>query len=576
MMEMTSDTAGSRRVIGIGLDAAEWWLVDELMRDGRMPTLTALRESGLTAQLDNVRNYRSELPWTLFWTGRSAEDNGYWSTIRFDPATYHVDEAGAFPGTPFWQDVDEGKVVTFDIPHIPIFWDREDQQVTAWGAHSPQYARASMPRGLLTEVIRRYGEHPAFDRDHEACWFDADHMQALTDALLVGADRRSKVVADLASQPDWKLLLTVMSEPHGIGHHGWHGVDPDHPAASAPGALSAGRNVRDIYAAMDESIGRIIRSAPDATVAVFALHGMQANTNELTSMLMLPEFLYRSHFGRPSLSSTPPVRDSSSLRLPDMHRTWGMEVVRLFAEGPRQRLRRDVRVALPNSVIDAKRAVDQLFGRPSPSRPPLDIGSFPGESMDDPESIDARTTSCQWQPNCWWQHRWPEMPWFALPTYSDGHIRINLQHRERDGVVPVDQYQRTCDRLAASLSQLTNESNGQPAIEDIEFAKAADPFDPDGPTADVVIYWKEPAFVLTHPEVGRIGPFPFRRTGEHSSNGFAIIAGPNVPNVDLGTRPAADLAPTLLGLLGQSVPGALAGSDLLGLAEPPRRVGHMA
>jgi hypothetical protein len=360
-----------------------------------------------------------------------------------------------------------------------------------------------------------------------------------------------------------------MSEPHGIGHHGWHGVLQGHPAADAPGAEAAGRNVRDVYVAMDRAIGRIARSAPDATIAVFAMHGMQANTNELTSMLMLPELLYRKHFGRPSLAAAPPRSDHSSLRLPRQDHTWGMDVVRLFAEGRMDRLRRDVRVSLPETVIEAKRRLDVALGRPTPARPPFDADTFPGESMESPEAIDARTASCQWQPPCWWQHRWPEMPWFVLPTYSDGHIRINLQGRERDGIVAIEDYRRTCDELAETLGQLTNESNGQPAIEDMVFLKADDPYDPGGPTADIVVYWKEPAFVVSHPELGRIGPLPYRRTGEHSSNGFAILSGPGVPRGDLGTRRAADLPPTLLGLLGQSPPDDLDGTDLLAFTRRP-------
>lgn len=554
------------RLIAIGLDAAEWWLVEELMARGQMPNLAALRDRGVAARLRNVREYRSELPWTLFWTGRSASTNGYWSTVKFDPASYEVYETGAYHGDPFWRELPSGSVVTFDVPHIPVFRGRDDRQVTAWGAHSPQYARASQPAGLLTDLEQRFGEHPAFERDHEACWFDSDHMRQLRDALVVGADRRATIVSELAAAEDWQLLITVMSEPHSIGHHAWHGVMPGHPAAGAPGAVEAGAHVRDVYAAVDEAVGRIAASAPDAAVVVYALHGMQPNTNELTSLLMLPELLHRAHFGKASLRAAPPPWSPARLRIPADYHSWGMEVVRLRAEERGQRLRRDLRVLMPERAVRAKHALARRLGRPVPKREPFDRAAVEPESFASAEDLAAARVSCEWQPPCWWSHRWPEMPWFALPTYSDGHIRINLAGRERDGVVRPEDYERTCESLAAMLRKLKNGTNGRPAVEDVAFVRRDDPFDPDGPSADVVVFWSEPAFVVDHPDHGRIGPLPYRRTGEHSSNGFMIAAGPGIPHADLGSRDAADVPPTLLGLLGATRPDDVVGVDLLAAA----------
>lgn len=562
-----ADSIGSMRevtrVIGIGLDAAEWWLVDQLMADGQMPNLAQLRDRGATAQLDNVREYRSELPWTLFWTGRSAATNGYWSTVKFDPASYEVYEVGAYHHQPFWRQMAPGSVTTFDVPHIPIFRDRSDQQVTAWGAHSPQYARASQPPGLLTSIEKEFGDHPGFERDHEACWFDAEHLRRLRESLLVGAERRASIVSQMVQQSDSSLFLTVMSEPHSIGHHAWHGVMPDHPAAHAPGAAEAGSHVRAVYAAMDAAVGQILQSDPEATFVVFSLHGMQANTNELTSLLMLPELLHRAHFGTKSLRQAPPIWARNRLRLPADYHSWGMEVVRLRAERRADRLRRDLRILVPSWLMRVKHSIAKRLGRPTPGRESFDHAVIPGESFSSPAELEAARTSVQWQPPCWWSHHWPEMPWFALPTYSDGHIRINLIGRERNGVVRPEDYDRTCDQLATMLYGLTNATNGRRAVEDVAFVRKDDPFNPDGPTADVVVIWSEPAFVLDHPVHGRIGPLPYRRTGEHSSNGFMIAAGPGIDHRTLGHRAAADLPPTILGLLGEDRPDDVVGADML-------------
>jgi hypothetical protein len=63
-----------------------------------------------------------------------------------------------------------------------------------------------------------------------------------------------------------------------------------------------------------------------------------------------------------------------------------------------------------------------------------------------------------------------------------------------------------------------------------------------------------------HPEVGTIGPFPFRRTGGHRPGGFVLVAGPGIPPVELGTHDALDVPATV---------AALAGGDLTGLEGRP-------
>jgi hypothetical protein len=51
---------------------------------------------------------------------------------------------------------------------------------------------------------------------------------------------------------------------------------------------------------------------------------------------------------------------------------------------------------------------------------------------------------------------------------------------------------------------------------------------------------------------GLIGPFPLRRTGGHTSHGFAFFRGPDIGPGELPERDAADLTPTLTALLGRA------------------------
>ena len=556
------------RLAAIGLDAMEWTLMERLLDEGALPNLAELRGKSAVCRLDNVVAYRSELPWTLFLTGRRPSENRYWSTVEFDPATYETAVVGALPAHPFFA-VPGVKTVAFDVPHTVPSTDVDGVQVLAWGAHSPQYPRASVPAGLLREIDEIFGPHPAFDNDYDGSWYVPGFLDKLAEALLTGASRRLDVVEWLRERvPDWDLLITVMSEPHSGGHHFWHGVDPTHPLAATATAPQAREHLLRVYKAVDAAVGRFAAGLPDDTnLVVFAVHGMQTNTNDLPSLALLPELLHRLHFGRSLLAGMRPKawrRGGTRPIEPDPVNGWITLMCRQFADGPFERLERDVSGRLPGPVVDAlARLKRRLTGRPDP-RPPSELRDRipPETDLTLEEVLDLRQ-SLAWQIPTWYSRFWPQMRAFALPTFSDAHVRINLAGRERDGVVPVDDYERACDEVEAAVRACTDPRTGRPAVADVLRVRADDPMDPHGPDGDLVVLWSGAIDAIEHPEAGLVGPFPFNRTGEHSSNGFAFFSGPGIQPADLGTRSAYDLTPTLVSLLGRTPAADLAGTSIL-------------
>src|SRR5690242_4216681 len=194
-------------VAALGLDAAEWGYIERLLARGLLPNLAALRARALSCRFENVVAYRSELPWTHFATGRDAADLGYWGTVAFDPASYRATATGALDAAPFWSDPGLRSLV-FDVPHTVLRDDVKGTQVTAWGAHSPEYPRASRPFGVLGEVDARFGAHPAFANDSDPGWYSPEYVENLTTALRTGAHRRIDALEWLLGRdPSYDLVL---------------------------------------------------------------------------------------------------------------------------------------------------------------------------------------------------------------------------------------------------------------------------------------------------------------------------------------------------------------------------------
>jgi predicted AlkP superfamily phosphohydrolase/phosphomutase len=154
---------------------------------------------------------------------------------------------------------------------------------------------------------------------------------------------------------------------------------------------------------------------------------------------------------------------------------------------------------------------------------------------------------------------------FCIPSFSDGHIRVNVKGRERDGMVPPDQYQQEIDRVRQFLEVATNPRTGQPIIKQMVQTRK-DPFEQDkAPEADLLIIWNDEAFdVVDHPQAGRIGPVPYHRTGGHHNKGYFSWVGPQFPAGEkVEGASILDLAPTILELMDVSRPDHLEGQSLL-------------
>jgi predicted AlkP superfamily phosphohydrolase/phosphomutase len=156
---------------------------------------------------------------------------------------------------------------------------------------------------------------------------------------------------------------------------------------------------------------------------------------------------------------------------------------------------------------------------------------------------------------------------FALPSFSEGYIRINLQGREAQGLVAPSEYDAFCDELSQKLYRLTDARTGTPMVKEI-IRTRQNPLDcdPKLPDADLVVIWQEEyaTDIVDSPDFGRIGPVPHVRTGSHRSEGFIIAQGQGIePGSSLPTGHALDVTPTILNLMEAPIPGYFEGKPLL-------------
>jgi predicted AlkP superfamily phosphohydrolase/phosphomutase len=519
-------------VAAIGLDSAEWKVIEALLERGALPNMARLARRGITAPLENDSLYRTSLVWEAFLTGSVDPTRRFRGAIEFDPETYVSYRIGARPLRAFFDQLDGIRTVAFDVPYLSLAGRDQDVCVNSWGGHIRTYPRASNPSGLLREIDARFGPHPAWAIEHVHNWRRPEKLAEVAQALADGARLRGEIASWLVSNhPDWDLLLTVLTESHSAAEWYGHSLAVGPPLTGIPTAAAARGHLHDIYRALDEGVGQIVDALPEnASVVVFSLHGADARNVDVPSTVLLPELLHRLD------------RGCSLLRDPDQAR-WrrdGFPPILLEPDEEWYDYMRRRRVGSTRVRLDRWR------WRLRPSR----NGDVPEETARTPDEIGTPRDPLDYQVVSWYRRAWPRMRAFALPTFADGRVRINLAGRESAGIVAGRDYERACDDVERALRACRDPRTGRGVIASIERPCVSDPYRADGLDADLVIEWVDGIDALEHPEEGTIGPFPFQRMGAHTSRGFALIASPGVEPARLPERDVADLPPTLVALLG--------------------------
>jgi predicted AlkP superfamily phosphohydrolase/phosphomutase len=537
-------TFNKRRVLAVGLDSADYGIIRQWIDAGLLPNLAELFRSSAFGRLNGRSGYQAETPWTTTVTGCWPKTVGYWSPARYLPS-YKVEEAGAYnfnEYSPFYDYARDTDVIAFDVPHTRLHDRTHGIQVFAWGAHSPQGPSESTPPETFEEISSRHGKHPALHSDDFLIWQTEGQTDELKQRLVKGVEQRTAAAIDLMQTRPWNLFIMAYGEPHSAGHGFWHLSQKEHALYSIYGRDGVDPML-DVYQAVDAAVAALRDAAPpDTHFVVFSQEGMKANSTDLPSWLFLPEVLFRHSFGgraafAPGDTGLPPPALRALTPRNWMREVWALRAGNGLIDALDRRVRLRLSLYLDGLFRSGLRPLHPLKADPFKYMPPM-----------------------------WYQPFWPHMKAFALPTFSDGYVRVNVRGRESAGIVDPADYISTREEIAGVISELKDPRTGKGMVREIMRTRTS-PFDSDEEASysDLIVLWThEPTDVVDSPRYGRIGPAPYRRSGDHTAEGFFAVAGPDVQPGELPDGEIVDIAPTLLDLLGTQKPNHFEGRSRVG------------
>jgi predicted AlkP superfamily phosphohydrolase/phosphomutase len=491
---MSAGQTESPRALMIGLDAADVVLIEQWMADGTLPNLQALAASGVFGPLATTAAVLAGSPWPTFYSGQTPAQHGVYADYQWQHERLRFARPSAewLATTGFWRHL-EGDVpaLVYDCPMVLGVEPFKGTEVAAWATHDALTPPASHPAELAGEIARRFGQWHTTPEAYGPSSIDT--LLSLRQELLENTRRSTELVLWLMQRP-WRLGLVTFSALHRGGHRLFDRSSVTGPMSPADADTFDGA-LRDLYRSCDAAVGRLVAAAPDATIVVFALHGMMRNTARVDLFDGMLERITTP-------SSGPPKRAGLARRMGE---------------------------AIP---LDLRRSLTK--------RIPI---AFRNRLM------TMWTTGGM---------KWDTTSVFPLRADLQGYARINLAGREPKGIVePGPALDELCERIIEGLHSFRDTDTGDELVDDV--LRTDTYFPQGGRRdrlPDLIVRWKDtPA--ATHasvrsPRYGVVqrtmpGRVPNGRSGNHRGTGFFIARGSGMPaGLRAGEASILDLVPSVL------------------------------
>ncbi|MEA2410764.1 MAG: hypothetical protein QOC77_1325 [Thermoleophilaceae bacterium] len=525
----------AERVTCLAFDSAGITFLEQGVESGRLPTLAGLLERGRAVALADHQAISTGSCWATLARGADLPDHGLYGARAFAQGEYRVRDVLPEEGRidPFWRHLSDAGIrsVVLSPYSAPLLERFDGIQVCGWGSHDPFDAKLgrlrSDPPELIAELDALVGPR--------ALRFAADvprsprQLSSYIDDMVRGCGQQARALMRLIEGGDWRFVLASFPECHQAGHWLWHLADPAHPDYDPNRPSSLRDGLMRIYEATDRAIGDVIDALPpNTTVLIVSPYDMGPSPHLEEN---LPAMLERGGW----LVRRPPQRASAR--------------VRMLRAG-----RRVVHATVPAAL----RPVLGRMARRDRLLEEIAVAEFD----------------------------WARTRVIPVPSDTNAAVKLNLAGREPQGVVqPGAEAERELAELTERLSELRCADTGARVVARIARYEELYDAEPGSGPADLFIEWAQipRPRAVTSERFGELVMHP-ERTMEstHLSPGFVVGAGPGIePSGGRRLRVPqearlADVAPTVLALLGVEQPPVVTGRTIEELVPAAAGAGERA
>lgn len=391
----------------ISLEAPSLAVLEQLIKDNRMPHLATLQQEGKVVDL--APPFLDGSVYATLYTGQHPSEHGIYSLFTWSPSEQRLRLSyDLLPHNTVFERFDRAgkRVLAIDPPEFPSRELKNGVVISGCQFRSRVHlTKWSRPACIDRELSKFLGKTPkaeeTFGRPSE------HHLLHLHKVLTEAPTRLASAVERLMDETTPDVLWIHFASIHLAGHQFLDPLSVDVIGRSQTGAEVLKRSLNNVYVQADAALGRIIKTLPDdADLLVFWPKGMGP---ESCRSDLLPEMLERV------LNPSAPKQKSSS-----------------------KDTLTDLRALIPAS----------LRTRVADTMPDLHSLRF-----------TARLATIG--------RDWGTTRAFSLPSDGPGLVRLNIRGREQNGIVPESDANALCEGIAAGLRTFCD-INGKECIANIE------------------------------------------------------------------------------------------------------------
>lgn len=296
------------KVVLVGLDGADWRVIQPMMEKGSLPTFAGMVKNGSTADLATIHQSNSAVIWASIYTGDAPDRHGVldFYRIRFPG----LGSAGIFPiHRIFFKELadfvsplglaEQVPVDRFSLKASPPVWEIADRAGLSIGLTDAYFysfpaLKPSRPESwFFSYGFDEYSSHPSQYLDLFAQPRNVALFRALR-PILEGGDfkwQSGVLMKMLAEHPQPKLVNLYTHQPDAYQHWYWKWYQPDHFFGTAARLAANHDRIPGVYRDFDAFLARLLAQVgPDTVVIVVSDHGHSPT---------IVDKLYSQHFHGP-------------------------------------------------------------------------------------------------------------------------------------------------------------------------------------------------------------------------------------------------------------------------------------
>jgi predicted AlkP superfamily phosphohydrolase/phosphomutase len=254
--------SSTQKIFIVSLDGATFDVLRPLIRQGLMPNLGRMMEEGLSAELESVIPPVTGPAWTSFMTGKNPSKHGIFEFSRFDEKDYEwkLNNSQFIRSKTLWQILTEqGKrSVVLNLPYTYPPYEINGLIVCGWDAPSVQ-TNFTYPTELGKEILQRI---PDYSSTHDV-WLwkyisirsDAQ-FDRFIDKQILGFQHEVELASHFLDTEEWDVFMTHFQQTDWLQHKVWSYI-----AKACSNSANKDRRlekVRSCYREFDRLVGVLL------------------------------------------------------------------------------------------------------------------------------------------------------------------------------------------------------------------------------------------------------------------------------------------------------------------------------